>query len=210
MPDDREPRMRSTLAVLVSLALGAWLAVALESGPKAVAGPIAGSSLFLGASPGVPVAFDPVLLPPVAGPGRPALATARPDPCVPAFAHLVSGETVITDDVKMKQVWSLLFDAPFPTLFDFDTTFVVLMGGGLLHPDFGFEITSVDEFQATFTSGGLSPETYLETALAVVGTTLLPGPPPKPADDVYKVAAVIIPNQYLDDIVFNRQVFAAP
>ena len=84
------------------------------------------------------------------------------------------------------------------------------MGGGLLHPDFGFDITSVDQFETTFTSGGKFAENYLESALAVVGTTFLPGPPPKPADDVYKVAAVIIPNQFLDDIVFNRQVFAAP
>ncbi len=206
-----EPRTTSILAVLVSLALGAWLAVALESGPKAVAGPIGGSSLFLGASQGVPVAFDPVLLPPVAAPRPFALQAAPRGPCVPAFVDLVNGETVITDAVRMKHVWRLLFKTPLnPTLFDFDTSFVVLMGGGLLHPDFGFDITSVDQFEATFTSGGRFAENYLESALAVVGTTFLPGPPPKPADDVYKVAAVIIPNQFLDDIVFNRQVFALP
>ena len=206
-----EPRMRSTLAVLVSLALGAWLAVSLQSGPKAVAGPVGGGSLFLGASQGVPIPFVPVALPPVAAGSRAELQVPPPPAGLATFADLVNGETVITSEVELKHAWRLLFDAPLgPTLFDLDSSFVVIMGGGLLHPTFGFEITSVDEFQATFTSGGPFRENYLETALAIVGTTFLPGPPPGEMAPVYKVAAVCIPNQYLDDIVFNRQIFAAP
>ena len=107
----------------------------------------------------------------------------------------------------MEYVWHRLFRAPYdPSQFDFDSSFVVLMGNGLQHPEFGFEITSVEQFTATFHSDA----TYLEYPLAIVGTEILPGAKPPTMDPVYKLSAVKIANDFMGDVIFSRQVLALP
>ncbi|MHC5114374.1 MAG: hypothetical protein ACYTGP_08100 [Planctomycetota bacterium] len=188
------------------------------------AGEIGGMPTFVGATSGIPVEFFAVPLPPVSiGPGPGAKAPAGPSvghetapradacPFAPTFNDLVTGETVITTDAQMRDAWSRLFDEPYaPALFDFDTSYVVLVGGGAMHPWFGFEIAAVEEFEATFTDGGPFPTNYLEYPLAVVAVTTLPGVKPPPLDPEYKVSAVRIPIAQRRDLVFNRQVLALP
>ncbi len=167
-----------------------------------------GQPNFQGATAGVPVEFEIVPLPPVAGtPAGESLTHASAQPFVPGFARLVSGEIVITSNAEMEYVWHRLFRAPYdPSQFDFDSSFVVMMGNGLQHPFFGFEITDVEQFTATFQSG----DTYLEYPLAIVGTAILPGPKPPPKDPVYKLSAVQIANDFRGDVIFSRQVLALP
>lgn len=186
------------------------LLAAAFSGPGQVfAGAGGPASNFLGAGAGSPIAFDLIKLPAViVAIGAPAVSFHN-NPFAPDFETLVQGETVITTQRQMHYVWSRLFGIPFdPELFDFDNTFVVLMGNGLQHPAYGFEITNVEQFEGSFVSE--MNDVYLEHALAVVATEFLPGPPPKPADPIYMVSAVTINKQFLGDILFSRQVFAAP
>ena len=167
-----------------------------------------GQPNFQGATEGIPVSFDVVPLPPVTATSVAAsLTQTSGGPFVPSFAQLVSGETVITSNAEMEFVWHRLFREPYdPSLFDFDSSFVVMMGNGLQHPYFGFEITNVEQFTATFQSDA----TYLEYPLAIVGTEILPGPKPPPKDPVYKLSAVKIANEFVGDIIFSRQVLALP
>lgn len=167
-----------------------------------------GQPNFQGATAGIPVNFEIVPLPPVAGtPAGESLTQTSDRPFVPGFVQLVSGEIVITSNAEMEYVWHRLFRAPFdPSQFDFDSSFVVMMGNGLQHPFFGFEITDVEQFIATFQR----EDTYLEEALAIVGTEILAGPEPPPMDPVYKLSAVKIANDLLGDIIFSRQVLALP
>jgi hypothetical protein len=123
----------------------------------------------------------------------------------------VNGETIITSEAQMRHVWRRLFAVPYDAgLFDFDRDFVVLMGGGFVHPAIGFQITVVERFEATLEDAYGLPDTYVEPALAVVGTTILPGPPPREEDFVYRIAAVRVAQSQLDDILFHRQVLALP
>ncbi|MCP3906292.1 MAG: hypothetical protein GY715_21935 [Planctomycetes bacterium] len=190
------------------------------------AGVIGGDPSFVGAAAGIPVEFDVVPLPPVTGgpgPSPGAITPAAPSfgieatprdpacPFAPTFGELVTGETIITSSAQMRAVWSRLFDTPYPSAsFDFNTSYVVLMGGGLMHPWFGFEIAAVDEFEATFADGGPFPTNYLEYPLAVVAVTTFPGVKPPPMDPVHKVSAVRIPKTFLRDVIFNRQDSALP
>lgn len=177
--------------------------IGIEVGAK-----IGGQPNFQGATEGIPVGFDVVLLPQVAATQFAAsLTQTSAGPFVPSFAQLVSGETVINSNAEMEFVWHLLFREPYdPSLFDFDSSFVVMMGNGLQHPDFGFEITSVEQFTATFQSDA----TYLEHPLAIVGTDILPGAKPPSMDPVYKLSAVKIANDFMGDVIFSRQVLALP
>lgn len=167
-----------------------------------------GQPNFQGATEGIAVDFEVVPLPLVAGsPGAAFHAQESGRPFIPSFAQLVSGEIVITSNAEMRHVWHRLFHEPYdPSQFDFDSSFVAMMGNGLQHPYFGFEITDVEQFTATFQSG----DTYLEYPLAIVGTETLPGPKPPPMDPVYKLSAVKIANDLLGDIIFSRQVLALP
>ncbi len=167
-----------------------------------------GQPNFQGATEGIPIDFDVVTLPPVtATPVAMSLTQTSAGPFVPSFAQLVSGETLITSNAEMEYVWHRLFHEPYdPSQFDFDSSFVVMMGNGLQHPYFGFEITNVEQFTATFQSG----DTYLEYPLAIVGREILAGPKPPPKDPVYKLSAVRIANDFMGDVIFSRQVFALP
>lgn len=203
----------------------AGLAVAATVLSGAVAGIIGGFPAFEGASAGVPVPFTPVVLPAVSDTAQPSAAleadgmvmgasVAARDaarPFQPTFAALVTGETVITTDAQMRSVWETLFDTPYPAqVFDFRDEFVVLMGGGAMHPWFGFDIAAVDRFDATWSDGGPFPTTYIESGLAVAAVTTLPGVKPEPMDPEFKVSAVRIDRTHLAEVLFNRQVFAAP
>lgn len=225
MPGRKRCSRRSPLITLLFLTLLATVAfisaVPVAPGRAPSTGPVAS---FLGAGEGLPIPYETLTLPAVIiGPHNDPPLVADPTsrtsdhliPCgdgfIPTFDELVTGETIITNDAAMAHIWNRLFTTPYdPNLFDFQDTFAVLMGGGLMHPWFGFEISSVEQFESTFTSGTPIPEIYAEPALAIVATTILPGVPPPPKDDVYKVAAVSIPRAHLDDIIFNRQVLALP
>lgn len=162
---------------------------------------------FVGASAGNPIPFDVVPLPPVMESPHNDPPAPVHQPFIPSFGQLVNGEIVIRSHQEMRHVWRRLFDVPYnASLFDFDSSFVVMMGNGLNHPGFGFDITDVEQFEAMFEGHG----TYLEYALAIVGTATLPGPPPPPKDPVYHVSAVRIARDYSGDILFSRQVLAAP
>lgn len=187
------------------------------------------SSSFLGAPAGVPVGFTPVQLPAVAvGPfsSAPPEVVAVPSlgplpvvvvpalarsPWNPPLSQLLSGELVITTDARMRVVWERLFAEPYDaSRFDFGSDFVLWMGGGALQ--FGsFGISSVERVEASYqdplTPGGPTTDPFL----SATGTTVLPGVPPK--DDpppTYRVSAVRVACSLLDDVVFHRNVLAAP
>jgi hypothetical protein len=231
--------MRNTIrtgSVLRSIALLAPIALAaavLAPLATEVEANLLGGAVFRGATAGTPVPFDPIALPPVVvgasndqgsmfglEPGGSDEALSRSagqfghpavDPFRPEFDELVSGMTVVTTDAQMNAVWNRLFDVPYnAALFDFETSFVVIVGGGLMHPFFGFEVTAVERFESTFSGPNGFGETYLEEALAMVATTFLPGPKPPEEDPVYKIGAVEIAFADRDDVVLNRQVLALP
>ncbi len=168
-------------------------------------------SWFLGAGPGVPVTFEPLALPSVAQPfghDDPAPAFC---PWAPTFDRLVNGDTVITSEDPMRYAWRRLFSEPFdPALFDFSVSFVVLMGDGL-QTIAQFEISSVEQFEASYDCPFGPCLDGDEPALAVTATRLIPGVPPKePRSRTYRLAAAKIPVPFLDDVVFHRVTFRAP
>ena len=174
------------------------------------------SSSFLGAPAGTPLPFARVVLPPLAappasgGPGTVALAK-RDCPSAPTAPELLSGETVITTAAEMKSVWSLLFAVPYdPSLFDFQSDFVVLMGSGFLQPGASFDISAVEGVQASYANfGGLGGDTAPEDFLSVTSTTFLPGvQPADPPPGGSHVSAVRISKLVLDDVVFHRALIA--
>lgn len=129
----------------------------------------------------------------------------------PGVERLTTGEVVITNERAMRYVWRILFAAPYDaSLFDFHNSFVVLMGGGTL--DIGsFSITAVEEVAAEYQGTFLNPGHDVDRFLAVTATTFFPGNPPQfTPPPYYALAAVRIPKSFQDDVVFHRNVFAAP
>jgi len=184
-------------------------------------------SSFLGAPAGVPLSFTTVALPPVSVPvvtssavtshpvpgvvgGVPFVPAPCPAPWAPSLEQLLNGNTLITSDARMRDVWQRLFAEPYdPAAFDFDASFVVLMGGGPM--DLGtFEITAAEDVAASYTDPMGTPP-LVDRFLCVTATTFLPGVPPKNQDDpTYRLSAIELPRALLDDVVFHRALFAAP
>jgi hypothetical protein len=162
-------------------------------------------SSFQGAPAGVAVAFQPVALPPVRWPtSQPIPATlARMDGFTPGVLDLVTGELVITTDQQMRLVWKRLFAAPYDAAqFDFQNTYVVLMGGGALDLS-SFDISSVENVDATWSSFWSGVE--VDRFIAVTATTFIPGVfPQDPPPPTFRVSAVKVSRSFLDHVVFHR------
>jgi hypothetical protein len=162
-------------------------------------------SSFLGAPQGVAVTVQPLALPPVRWPtSQPVPASlARTDGFTPGVLDLVTGEHVITTEQQMKIVWKRLFATPYDaSLFDFQHTYVVLMGGGALDIS-SFDVSSVEDVGATWSSFWFGPE--VDRFIAVTATTFIPGVfPQDPPPPTFRVSAVKVPRAFLDHVVFHR------
>ena len=172
-------------------------------------------SYFLGAGPGAAVPFEAVALPQVPGtllPSAGAAGTLQILPLKSAFSptlhQLLEGETVITTEKQMREVWHKLFAETYDaSQFDFDESFVVLMGGGSL-ANGSFDISAVEQVQADFSEpGGPGGGTATESFLSLTATTFLPGVQPvDPPSATWRLSAVKIPRELPDDVVFRRNV----
>jgi hypothetical protein len=167
-------------------------------------------SSFLGAGPGVAVPFEPVALPqdvlaPHGGPGL-LHALSLKSAFTPSLEQLLQGQTVISSDKQMREVWHKLFAQPYDAgLFDFESSFVVLMGGGQI-VNGSFEISDVERVEAEYSWwGGPGGDTTSESFLSVTATTFLSGVPPEsPPPPTWRLSAVKIPREELDDVVYRR------
>lgn len=185
------------------------LSVMLALGGSAIAVCAAAFSSFLSAGAGSAVPFETVALPPVSlGGGAPGLRSVLlPSPFNPSKDTLLNGQLVITSAAQMQVVWNQLFSAPYnPALFDFQNTFVVLMGAGLQQSGVSFGISSVEVVTASYSDlGGFGGGTADDPFLSVTSTTFFPGTqqsePPPPA---YLVSAVKVSKALQDDVVFHR------
>lgn len=199
---------RRMMVLAIALLISAcWLA-----GDGSAAARHKGVYAFLGAAPGTPVSFDTVPLPDVVvGPfNDPAAALASP--FTPTFQHLVNGYTIIENIDQWRHVWRRLYHGvPMnPGLVSFDTHFVLLVGGGMQHPFFGFSINDVEETIGDFEQIMPFGEPSQEPALAVRVVLSYPGPPPPKMEYQWRVVAAAIPRDNLGPVILNRQVFAAP
>lgn len=193
---------RTALAVLLTLSTAAVAVAATQA-----------ASFFLGAGPGSAVPFVSVALPqPTPAPPLVDLPQFRSltgrSPFTPPLQQLLEGETLITTERQMREVWARLFSVPYDaSLFDFDSSFVVLMGGGSV-ANGSFDISAVEQVEASYASpGGFEGETATETFLSVTATTFLNGvQPQEPPSPAWRVSAVRIPSELLDDVVFRRNV----
>ena len=194
-------RTRLTLALIVSVAA---LSVAATLS----------LSDFLGAGPGTELAFEPVALPPTSVPASPASDGGFPllqkfvvkSGFTPSLHQLLEGETVITTDKQMREIWGRLFSVPYDgAQFDFTTSFVVLMGGGVI-ANGSFDISAVEAVEASYADpGGLGGDPASERFLSVTATTFLSGVQPvDPPPAVWQLSAVKIAREHLDDVVFRR------
>jgi hypothetical protein len=195
--------MRHPVLLLASIVTTAAVTVAATLAP----------AYFLGAGPGTALPFETVALPRTFAspslPGGPGLLL-HALPILSAFSpteqQLLEGETVITTDKQMREVWHRLFAAPYDaSQFDFTSSFVVLMGGGSI-VNGSFDITAVEAVQADYAEpGGPGGGTATETFLSVTATTFLSGVQPvDPPSATTQVSAVKIARDQLDDIVFRR------
>lgn len=171
-------------------------------------------SSFLGAPAGVAVAFTEVALPVVdkTPPAVPPKPVAAKSAFAPKFDDLVNGNTVITTEKQMKEVWRALFKTPYDaTLFDFQNDFVVMMGGGAMSLG-GFGISSVESVDAQWSDaggfGGFGGGSFaVEPFLAVTSTLFLPGVMPiDPPSPTWRVSAVRVSKSAFADVVFHRSV----
>jgi len=196
------------------------VSLVLAAGTLAAGVPLLSS--LLGASAGEAVPFEPVPLPPVGVALPPGAAPAGVTPSAagalahlapggafaPTLEQLLTGDTVIRTEAQMRLAWRQLFDAPYdPSLFDFDSSFVVLMGGGVV-ANGNFGISAVESAEATWASP-YGPGGREESApfLAVTATTFLSGVPPEdPATPVPLVSAVRIPAELDLDVLFHRTI----
>jgi hypothetical protein len=170
-------------------------------------------SSFLGAGAGSAVPFETVALPqnvivPHGSGSGPGLlqALSFKSAFTPSMEQLLQGNTVITTDKQMREVWHQLFAEPYDaSLFDFANSFVVLMGGGQI-ANGTFDITAVEQVQAEYSElGGPGGDTTAETFLSVTSTTFLSGVQPEdPPSSTWRLSAVRIPRDVLDDVVFRR------
>ena len=117
-------------------------------------------------------------------------------------------ETILTTDRQMRAVWERLFSAPYDaSQFDFDTSFVVFMGGGPI-ANGSFDISAVEQVEASYANpGGLGSDPAGELFLSVTATTFLSGVQPKdPPGPTWRVAAVKVSRELLDHVVFRRNI----
>ena len=193
------------------------LIVSLVLAAASLAAAVPVLSSFLGASAGVPVPFQTLPLPPVAvalpaaaagGAGTTA-ALARLAPggaFAPTLEQLLQGNTLIRTEAQMRHVWKQLFAVPYdPSLFDFESSFVVLMGGGVI-ANGSFEISAVEQSTASWDNPGGpgGPQEDLPF-VAVTATTFLSGVQPvEPPPPVPFVSAVSLPKELGDDVLFHR------
>ncbi|MFN0207452.1 MAG: hypothetical protein ACKVS6_14195 [Planctomycetota bacterium] len=193
--------MSKRLTIIAFLLLGGTAAAATVYA--------ASQSFFLGAPAGVPVAFEYIQLPnPVLTPGERAHpAASNYSPFNPTLDEIFYGGTVITTEAQMKHVWNRIFDVPFDaSLFNFNDTFVVLMGGGATEIAV-FGISAVERVDATYPQfgfgwgGGVDVDPFL----CVTSTTYFPGAYPQdPPPLHYIISAVKISKDLFDDVVFHR------
>jgi len=172
------------------------------------------SGSFDGAPAGVAVPFTTISLPPVkvksaVGPFKASFVSTNA--WSPTLSELLNGETVITTQAQMKDVWTRLFATPYdPSQFDFANEFVVLMGGGST-PLATFAISCVERVDAEYDDFFLFGGTATDPFLAVTSTLTLPGILPDPLPPpVQLVSAVKVDRVHLDDVVFHRMVVPLP
>lgn len=168
---------------------------------------------FQGAPAGASVPFTSVVLPPVRWQPGPIGPQGLPNPTgfAPGVESLVSGELVITNERQMRYVWRSLFATPYDaSQFDFHSSFVIWMGGGVM--DIGsFAVSSVEEVAANYSASFPGSGSDTDPFLAATATTYLPGNPPQiTPPPYYAVSAVKVPRAFFDDVVFHRTLFAAP
>jgi hypothetical protein len=168
-----------------------------------------GLPFFLGATEGHSVPFGFVALP-TPNPrlvGVPLFqALTGKSAFAPTLHQLLEGETIITTDKQMREVWRRLFDVPYDaSQFDFSSSFVVLMGGGVI-ANGSFDISAVEQVEASYSNpGGPDGDPAIELFLSVTATTFLSGVQPKdPPPAAWRVSAVKVSRSLLDDIVFRR------
>lgn len=183
--------------------LVALLALAGTAGAAYVA-----SSAFLGAPAGVAVSFTHLTLPNVKlSPARP-LPPNDPEAFTPAFDQLLYSNTVITTEAQFKKVWSLLYAEPYDaTLVDFDSDFVVLMGGGAAY--WGFDIQNVEQVDAKYSSFGFGwgGGDEVDKFLSISSFEFIPGVQPQdPPLGNFRVSGVRIRKVLYDDCVFHHLV----
>lgn len=186
--------------------------IVMLAGGDGATGRNAGASAFLGAAAGVAILWQDVPLPSVVvGPYNdpPAVLTS---PFTPTFQNLVNQHTVIENLDQWRHVWRRLYHGvPFnPDAVNFDTHFVVLVGGGLQHPYYGFAINDVEETIGEFAQIMQFGEPAQESALAVRIVLTYPGIKPPKMDFEWRVVAAAIPREFLGPIIINRQILAAP
>ncbi|MHC4908286.1 MAG: hypothetical protein ACYTF9_01010 [Planctomycetota bacterium] len=197
-------RIRVTAACAVAFLTLAGAAISL---PRLVGG---APGHLLGAGEGEPVPFETIVLPEVnEGPLNDAPALIGP--YAPLFEAIATGHLLVTNEAQLRNIWRRCFVAPYdPSLVDFDNDFLVVAGSGLIHPSFGFDITAVEAFTAEFIGPEVFPDMYLESGLAVIVTTQLPGPPPPKMDPVFRLVAVAVSREHLAPTVVSRQIIALP
>lgn len=198
--------------------VAAAAAITLAVGTAAVASARALVSSFVAAPAGVAIAHRPLLLPDV------QFATTLPLPSAriggtlgPTAEQLLQESYVVTDEQQWRSLWRTLFGVPFdPTLVDFDSEFVVLVGGGSLSQA-SFGMSSVEVVDAEWTMPGFfggplpGPLTEVNGFLAVTATTVFAGAaqfPPPP--HTWRVAATAIDRAEYDDVVVQRASVFAP
>jgi hypothetical protein len=188
------------------------LAAVLVLGLTAAAPFLAAS--FASAPSGVALPFDVVNLPPVKVSAlRPLPTTPVGGPLGPTVEQLLNGNRIVTSDAQMQAIWSATLTGPYdPALFDFSTSFVVWMGGGAMQLG-SHGISAVERADAEWSDpmsfGG--PGTQPDPFLAVTSTTFFPGAfPQDPPPPTYRVSAVRVANEHLDDAVFHRAYVFAP
>lgn len=194
-----------------------WMAALSIATLASVAGAAAYAPLatfFQSAPAGVNVPVVHVTLPPVVwqpGQAIPPLL-ANTNGFVPGLDEMLNGNLVIENERSMRFVWARLFPSvPYDgSLFDFQNTFVVLMGGGSM--DMGtFGISSVETVDAEYAAGFPFQGNEIERFLSVTATTVIPGQPnPFPPPPTYRIDAVKIPLAAIDDVVFHRTVIGLP
>lgn len=191
------------------------VALSMATATAAIAATLS-AAFFLGAPAGSCVPFEVVALPPpIPAPplsNLPPLPPYRPftlhGPFTPPLHQLLEGDTLITTEKQMREVWGRLFSAPYAAAqFDFRSSFVVLMGGGSI-ANGTFDISAVEQIEASYANpGGLNGPTATEAFLSVTATTFLSGvQPQEPPPPTWRVAAVKISRALLDDVVFRRNV----
>ena len=108
----------------------------------------------------------------------------------------------------MKKVWSMLYAQPYDaSQVDFDSDFVVLMGGGAA--SWGFDVNSVEQVDAKYPMFGFGPggAEDVDRFLSVTSFEFIPGVYPQdPPPGHYRVSGVRIRKDLFDDVVFHRLV----